>query len=109
MSQPIDDGGPAFPHGEIVEEMRDEKGKTTGHRVYDAQPGMSLRDWLAGQEKIDPAEDFNWDVCEALAGPRPTGDWLTNPLDWFRWEASWRAAMRYARADAMLAARNRRD
>jgi hypothetical protein len=49
MSQPIDDGGPAFPHGEIVEEMRDEKGKTTGHRVYDAQPGMSLRAWLAGQ------------------------------------------------------------
>ena len=102
MSQQIDDGGSAFPvHSNHV---------VFGDKVVAAhEPGMSLRDWFAGQEKIDHAEDFNWEVCEALAGPRPTGDWLTNPLDWFRWEASWRAAMRYARADAMLAARNRRD
>ena len=63
MSQQIDDGGSAFPHGEIVEEMRDEKGKTTGHRVYDAQPGMSLRDWLAGQA-----------LAGMLADPNSTGD-----------------------------------
>lgn len=100
MSQQIDDGGPAFPC-EALADYRDTEATKF--------KGMSLRDWFAGQEKIDHAEDFNWEVCEALAGPRPTGDWLTNPLDWFRWEASWRAAMRYTRADAMLAARNRRD
>ena len=101
MSQPIDDGGPAFP----VPVEFDPNGQLIFHGSF----GMSLRDWLAGQEKIDTAEDFGWEACEALAGPRPTGDWHTNPLGWLRWEASWKAAVRYARADAMITARNRRD
>ena len=36
-----DDGGPAFPREEVV--MRD------GTRYGPVQPGMSLRDWFAGQ------------------------------------------------------------
>lgn len=47
--KPIDDGGPAFPHPEIVMGITDESGALNGHRVYPAYPGMSLRAWLAGQ------------------------------------------------------------
>ena len=93
MSDQIDDGGSAFPVAYHPE----------GNSAD--QPGMSLRDWLAGQEKLVHAEDFSWEVCEALAGPRPTEDWKNNPLGWLRWSASWQAAIRYIRADAMLAAR----
>ena len=52
MSQ-IDDGGPAFP--------------VAGGCV--SSPGMSLRDWFAGQERIDPNDEFGVGLCEALAPP----------------------------------------
>lgn len=42
MSEKIDDGGPAFPHGNLE----------LGDRHLIAQPGMSLRDWFAGQALI---------------------------------------------------------
>jgi hypothetical protein len=48
MSTEIDDGGPAFPHGEIVQDMLDEKGRFVGNRVGQPHSGMTLRDWFAG-------------------------------------------------------------
>jgi hypothetical protein len=94
MSQQIDDGGSAFPHGEIVEEMRDEKGKTTGHRVYDAQPGMSLRDWLAGQALAHIGSEYYASDDVLRRSER---------------HALMLASHAYSIADAMLAARNRPD
>ncbi len=42
MSAPIDDGGPAFPYGQTSE--------VTGQFVNGwGNPGMTLRDWFAGQ------------------------------------------------------------
>lgn len=66
------------------------------------QEEISLRDRLAAQEAIAATEDWPISVCEALAGPRPPKDWMTNPLEWIAWEAKWRAAVRYMRADAMI-------
>jgi hypothetical protein len=66
---------------------------------------MSLRDWFAGQEKIDPSEEFGWGLLEALAGPRPVGDWSNNALALFHWSNLWQAKIKFARADAMLVAR----
>lgn len=69
-------------------------------------PEMTLRDWFAGQEKIDPSEELGWEIYEALAGPRPAVTYCLNPLAWFRWWNTVHAELRYARADAMLAARS---
>lgn len=94
MSAPIDDGGPAFPI------------PASESNYY--QEGMSLRDWLAGQEQISD-ESYSWpELCIALAGPCPKWGRDANPLEWFAWENKWKAAVRYARADAMLAARSNR-
>ena len=49
MSAEIDDGGPAFPQGEIVEDIMDEAGRLVGSRVWAPSKGMKLRDWFAGQ------------------------------------------------------------
>lgn len=66
---------------------------------------MSLRDWFAGQERVGDDEVFHWNLLEALAGPRPSGDKKTNPVEWFHWTNTWVSRVRYARADAMLAAK----
>lgn len=94
----INDGGPAFPH--------DGQANYTG--------GMSLRDWFAGQESL-----AEWDsgdavirpqMAEALAGRKqPEHGWAcATPgefLAMLRFEADWRAALKYLRADAMLKAK----
>jgi hypothetical protein len=72
MSTPINDGGPAFPSDYIP-------GTAT-------TPGMSLRDWFAGQ---------------ALAGLLSKGQSTSNAKSWMPEEA-------YELADAMLAARERK-
>jgi hypothetical protein len=90
----IEDGGPAFP----VVRMPLDPDTILNH------PGMSLRDWFAGQQQIDNAEDFEWALLETLAGPRPKGDWRTNPMEWFNWSNKWQAKVKYARADAMIEA-----
>ena len=89
-------GGPAFP-AEVYLTPQD--------TMATKCPGMTLRDWLAGQEKVDTNEEFEWVLCEALAGTRPPGSYQSNPLEWFAWDNKWKAAVRYARADAMIAAR----
>lgn len=95
----IDDGGPAFP--------RDNKWQLDGSILQRGAKGMSLRDWFAGNEFIDMSESFEWELCEALAGPRPLGNSKTNPVEWFNWSNKWQSAVRYARADALIAARRK--
>ena len=96
-NEQINDGGPAFPH------LRRHIADNTYIPI--AEGGMSLRDWFAGQEKIDLSEELVLGLLEALAGPRPVGDWSSTPLAWFHWSNLLQAKIKFARADAMLAAR----
>lgn len=70
------DGGPAFPHKRYV-------GLNNDGPMFNFEPGMSLRDWFAGQ---------------ALAGLISTShERAVSDLDW--------PARAYQVADAMLSAR----
>lgn len=91
-------GGPAFPlHTGLIEE------------------GMSLRDYFAASEQLtdfDQFETINTELGEALAGRKaPEEGWSTKDPGTLReailFEADWRAALKYIRADAMLRARER--
>jgi hypothetical protein len=70
---------------------------------------LLLRDYLAAHETLseyDHAEAVFPDALAiALAGPKPDGNWSTNPIAWHQWEALYRAKLKYIRADAMLKAR----
>ena len=103
----IDDGGPAFPAldvhcaSEIIME---------GNKPH----GMSLRDWFAGHETLAewdyPDSVVRAGMCDTLAGrPRPKNGWNAKSkdewLDMLKWDAAWRAALKYIRSDAMLAER----
>lgn len=102
MNDTINTGGPAFPVAFV---------QGTDPHGADAAPGndgMTLLDWFAGQESIGD-EEIGWQICEHYAGPRPTGDWKTNPVEWHEWESRWRARVKYARASAMLAEKARRE
>jgi len=72
--------------------------------------GMSLLDYFAAKEDLS---DFNGSggfcpegLSESLAGPKPSGDFKTNPIEWFKWDAVIRAKMKYIRAKAMLKVRS---
>lgn len=103
------DGGPAFPVPSVgTGDPRD--GMTRG------SDGMTLRDYFAGQETLaewdNPGADPSFSMCEALAGqPRPSHGWVCKSgVEWlamFRWDAKWRAALKYIRADEMIAARQK--
>lgn len=102
MNIPINDGGPAFPFAC--------QGPTTAPEFY---YGMTLRDYFAATETLtewdNPEAQPIQAMCEALAGqPKPSHGWAcSSPDQWltmFRWEAKWRAALKYIRADAMIAA-----
>jgi hypothetical protein len=80
MSEPINDGGPAFPQPNHFVENSD--GRVVA-RWCMQDSGMSLRDWFAGQA-----------LAGLLAGRGSTGDKAPN----------W-ANGSYAIADAMLKAR----
>jgi len=67
--------------------------------------GMTLRDYFAAAETLDDLEHLLMAGAVALAGPKPEGDWSTNPIEWLKWEAKWRAEARFIRADAMIKAR----
>ena len=73
-------GGSAFPHPEVA---RVQDGRCV---VADADTGMSLRDWFAGQ---------------ALVG------WIASTRDpeASEWDGTWWARKAYETADAMLKAR----
>ena len=102
MSAKPKGGGPAFPIPIFPGEGWDSE--------KDGSPnGIDLRDWFAAQEEVGPSTDYGWALLEAIAGPRPTESSAADPLVWFEWENKWRAAIKYARADAMLAARDGKE
>ena len=95
----INDGGPAFPVPDFAE-----------------GDGMSLRDWFAGQEGLAEWDDgdavMSTRMAEALAGRKQPGHgWAcATPEEYlamFQFEADWRAALKYLRADAMLKAKGK--
>jgi len=70
---------------------------------------MTLRDYFAALETLidwdQPNAIMPSDTADQLAGrPRPSDG---NYLNVLKWEADWRAAIKYIRADAMLAAREK--
>lgn len=79
-----------------------------------ATQGMSLRDWFAGTIKI--TEDDFPDSTEAnnvVVGfncPKDrTGDYRSteDPIAWLKWVAALEAKIRYIKADAMVAEREK--
>lgn len=105
MSTP-NDGGPAFP---VVRMPLDPE------TVLNRQ-GMSLRDWFAAHENLaewdDPEAIPSQVMAEALAGYScPHHGWsCSTQSEWIAmitWEADWRSALKYIRADAMLKARSK--
>jgi len=92
----INDGGPAFARDTHMD-------KQIG--LYVQQQGMSLRDYFAAAETLDDLQDLNMAGAVALAGPKPEGNWSTNPIEWLKWEAKWRAELRFIRADAIIQTR----
>ena len=90
------DGGPAFPT----------PSRCNPQGLAEYSDGITLRDWLAGQETLADFEHPENRMCregaEALAGPMPTSN---DPVDIMVWGATWRAKLKYIRADAMLKAR----
>lgn len=89
MADKIDDGGLAFPVNELI--RRDAKGKLYGEPV--SSSGMTLRDYAAIHS------DVPWNaVIETL---RMQG----NSKPTIREIVEYRAKVKYAEADAMIAAR----
>ena len=85
MSTPINDGGPAFPHGPLGDTMHGEDGREW--HQYPAGIGMTLRDYFAGQvANGDAAAEDGWGT-------------VTDEL------ISKRVNLYYRIADAMLAER----
>lgn len=104
MSGVINTGGPAFPHDDRAQ--------------YGERSGMTLRDYFAAHEPIDPNESIGLALAERLAGrPSPkatptdkpgTGTMKSaDPVEMALFWADAEAAYRYLRADAMLRARER--
>jgi hypothetical protein len=81
------DGGPAFPVEANI--------SAQGYARLPAFPGMSLRDWFAGQALLTVG-----DMNPNLPGDPATGYW-PEPDDLVMRRAKWA----YLQADAMLAAR----
>jgi hypothetical protein len=103
------DGGPAFPTVPKNHGYDESQGTGSG-------PEMTLRDWFAGKENLSEWDDQeaipSKSMIEALAGyPQPTHGWsCSTQSEWIAmltWEADWRSALKYIRADAMLKARNK--
>lgn len=84
-------GGAAFPHE-----------NHHGHKIA----GMTLRDYFASNLPDEPTgDDYHATIKEALVGRKQP---IANHDGWIaviQFEADFRAAWRYMRADAMLKAR----
>jgi hypothetical protein len=94
MNTPINDGGPAFPVTGCV------------HPNGDAMVGMTLRDYFAGQALAGFVGQWEKEIYEAGV------DEISNEKRSQRVRAEWiqRAAnTSYGYADAMLAARERKE
>lgn len=101
------DGGPAIPV------------PCTSHNgeLHWGDGGASMRDYFAAHESLSQFDHPEVDVPDSLANvlanrPRPF-PWSTSSLAEYlenlRWEAEWRAALKYLRADAMLKAREKKQ
>lgn len=95
---PIDDGGPAFPH---ISETLDGRDRI----CFAAQPGMTLRDWFAGQalqgslcNASATSEGVAMAVAERIAQGKSAATFVTTA-----------AKAAYVYADAMLIARKRKS
>ena len=97
MADQIEHGGPAFPHDDRAE--------------YNERAGMTLRDYLAAHEQLDPNQSIGKTLAEKLTGRRlPEMTDFVNQYEFalaaaIFW-ADAEAAYRYLRADAMLRARS---
>lgn len=71
------------------------------------EPTITLRDWFAAHETLSDCDDLDIDASkvlgDALGIQRPSGNHVNNPRAWLEWGARIRAAIRYIRADAMIA------
>jgi hypothetical protein len=95
MSDPINDGGPAFPHGPLGDSITFDDGRTS--HQWPACAGMTLRDWFAGQA-----------LNGSLASQNPKSFWAFagNPDETNSDKAKKGiAVLCYEIADAMLKAR----
>lgn len=94
-----DTSAPAFPQPQqIANDL---------HPGFGRDAGMSLRDYFAVHEPIDPNESIGRALAEKLTGrPLPIKAGNTyDPLEVAIFWADAEAAYRYLRADAMLRAR----
>lgn len=96
----VPDAGSAFPLPDVV---------YPNGQVGFGCPGASLRDYFASRETLaeydHPEVSVGISLMQALAGPKP--DHAEGGLAMARWEARWRAALKYIRADGMLWARQK--
>ena len=88
-----DNGGSAFPTRFITHNtfVSDAHGVGTAVPVYSDAPGMSLRDWFAGQALAG--------LLASTAHPDSTGPDCASQSSW--------AAQAYSLADAMIEARSK--
>ena len=93
MNTQNDGGGPAFPSA-AAERYKDSEGFTQLRPTRDSGPGMSLRDWFAGQ------------VMAGWCGAKVNID--NEPLSGTEKHAKTMADLSYLYADAMLVAREER-
>lgn len=98
MSTPINDGGRAFPVQESI---------MSGGDPVPAAPGMTLRDYFASHEGLEEFSGTNIpiELGIQLAGHPPSVPQKDDYVAWLKWQAKVRAALKYIRADAMIAAR----
>ena len=116
----INDGGPAFPMQEAqaihakayaaVQHIADNDERDRAYVTARAAAvgGMSLRDYFAAHEVIDPQVTFGPLLAERLVGrpmPMARGNQAADSLEVALYWADVEAAYRYLRADAMLKAR----
>lgn len=104
MSAAINTGGPAFPIADPFA-VHQPGHVDVAKRLME---GMSLRDYFAAHEPIDPMESIGLQLAERLAGrvfPKGTEGKAADPVEVALFYADAEAAYRYLRADAMLRAR----
>ena len=105
----VNDGGPVFP----VIETEYDTGKNEYIGNVFSTGGMSLLDFFAANEKLadvdHPESTLPRGCCDALAGysmpNKNTMEYNEYWIEYFKWEAAWRSALKYIRANAMLKAR----
>lgn len=102
MAEQINDGGPAFPVGTKTITVDTYTGNESTEE-FGYEPGMSLRDWLAGQALAGLGNLLSWpmegqDFDELLDDNEAANDTIEGRV-------GLAAKVAYHYADAMLAAR----